>query len=213
MIRPTLAAAVLLGFGLPAAAQDSFSLSYGAAVTSNYIDKGTSQSDGKPAVQGYVEGAYGIFYGGVWTSTVDIYGDNLEVDLYAGVRPELGGDLTIDFSYYRYLYDDSGDCCGEFILLAGYAVADIGEVSAEFDYDPVNDTQWGELGASMGIVAEFTLGGKIGTDFGSYDLGKDKVAWDVGVSRGLGDFATVDLRYYDSNDDPDTAVLTISVDF
>ena len=67
MIRPTLAAAALLGFGLPAAAQDSFSLSYGAAVTSNYIDKGTSQSDGKPAVQGYVEGAYGIFYGGVWT--------------------------------------------------------------------------------------------------------------------------------------------------
>ena len=47
-------------------------LSYGAAVTSNYIDKGTAQSDGKPAVQGYVEGAYGIFYGGVWSSTVDI---------------------------------------------------------------------------------------------------------------------------------------------
>ena len=66
----------------------------------------------------------------------------------------------------------------------------------------------------MGIVAEFTLGGTIGTDFGTLRPRQGRqVAWDVGVSRGLGDFATVDLRYYDSNDDPDTAVLTISVDF
>jgi hypothetical protein len=39
------------------------------------------------------------------------------------------------------------------------------------------------------------------------------VAWDLGITRGLGDYASLDLRYYDSNYDDATGVVTISFDF
>ena len=214
-VLPTLA----LGLAAGGAGAQEFALNYGVALTSNYIDNGTTQSDDKPALQGYVEGSYGLFYGGVWSSTVDFPGDpefgddNLEFDLYAGVRPTLG-DFSFDFSYYRYLYDSSGDCCGEFVLIAQYPVADFGEVGVEYDYDPVNDTRWGEAAGALTFAEVWEVGGAVGTDWGSEEWGEDdKVAWNAGVTRGIGDVASVDLRYHDSNYDPGTAVLTIYLDF
>jgi uncharacterized protein (TIGR02001 family) len=219
--RAFAAAALALGLALaqPLAAQPMPELSYGLAITSNYIDKGSTQSDDNPALQGYVEAAVGMVYGGVWSSTVDFAddpefgGDQIEFDLYAGIRPSFG-DLSLDLSYYRYLYDDSGDCCGDIILTVEYPMADIGAIGGEFAYDPENETQWGELGASVSFLTDWEVGGTVGTDFGSFELGgDDKVAWDVGVTRALGDFAAVDLRYYDSNYDPDRGVVTIGMDF
>ena len=208
-----------LGLAAGGAGAQEFALNYGVALTSNYIDNGATQSDDKPALQGYVEGSYGLFYGGVWSSTVDFPGDpefgddNLEFDLYAGVRPTLG-DFSFDLSYYRYLYDSSGDCCGEFVLIAQYPVADFGEVGVEYDYDPVGDTRWGELAGALTFVEVWEVGGAVGTDWGSEEWGEDdKVAWNAGVTRSVGDVASVDLRYYDSNYDPGTAVLTIYLDF
>lgn len=216
MIRPAIPAiaAAAVAMSVPAAGQTMPELSYGVAVTSNYISDGATQSDDNPALQGYVEGAYGMFYGGVWSSTVDFDdGNNFEFDLYAGVRPSFG-DLSVDFGYYRYLYDDSGDCCGEFVLIFGYPMADLGEVGLEFDYDPENDTQWLEAASFISVFTDFLVGGTVGTDLGTEDWGDDdKVAWDLGISRGLGDLATVDLRYYDSNYDPARGVLSISLDF
>ena len=194
--------AILATFAGTASAQE-FALNYGAAITSNYISDGATQSNDNPALQGYVEGSYGLFYGGIWSSTVDFAddpefgGDQIEFDLYAGVRPTLG-DFSFDISYYRYLYDDSGDCCGEFVLVAQYPVADFGDVGVEFDYDPVENTRWGELAGALTFKEVWEVGGAIGTDFGSEEWGNDdKVAWDAGVTRGLGEIASVDLRYYD----------------
>jgi uncharacterized protein (TIGR02001 family) len=220
MIKTSLAAAAVAALlAAPAVAQDQFELSYGVNITSNYMSKGLTQSDDNPALQGYVEGAYGMFYGGVWASTVDFPGDpefgddNLEIDLYAGIRHAFG-DLSVDVGYLRYFYDDSGDCCGEFVLAAAYPMADLGELTGEFDYDPVNDTRWLQGGVALNLPAEFSLGGTLGTDFGSMDLGEDdQVAWDVGLTRGLGDFAAVDLRYYDSTYQGGRGVLSIGVDF
>ena len=221
MIHPAIStAALVLGAAAatPATAQMRPVLSYGVAITSNYISKGTTQSDDNPALQGYVEGSYGMFYGGVWSSTVDFgddpdYGnDNVEVDLFAGARRDFG-DVSADLGYYRYYYDDSGDCCGEWILALGYPMADIGAVGAEYRYDPQTHNQWGTLSAAVGFLTAWEVGGEISTDFGSWDLGFDKVVFDLGVTRALADFAAVDLRYYTSNDDPDHLVLTISADF
>lgn len=201
-----------------AAAQQAPALSYGFAITSNYIDDGSTQSNDNPALQGYVEGSLGIAYGGVWASTVDFPGDpdlgrdRAEFDLYAGVRQTFDL-LTLDASYYRYLYDRSGDCCGEFKLAANYPMADLGALGAEIDYDPSGKTRWGSLGAELYFGRVWTAGGSVGTDFGSEDLGERKVAYDVGLNRTLGDKANVDLRYYDSNFDPGHVVVTIGMDF
>lgn len=203
----------------PALAQDRLEMAYGLTVTSNYISDGATQSDDKPAVQGYVEGMFGMVYGGLWASTVDFPGDpefgddNVEIDTYLGLRHSLG-DVDLDFSYYRYFYDQSGDCCGEFILKAGYPMADLGALGLEFDYDPEQETTWLEGTVGILFTTDFEVGGSVGSDFGTEAWGeRDKVAWDVGVSRGLGEIATVDLRYHDSNYDPGRLVLSMDLDF
>ncbi len=212
------AVAIALMLAGPALAQSALEMRYGFAVTSNYIYKGTTQSNDNPALQGYVEGSLGMVYGGLWSSTVDfpadddLAGDGIEFDLYAGLRHQLG-DAEVDVSYYRYLYDETGDCCGEFKFLLGYPMADLGGLIAGYDYDPTSGQQWGKLGASLGFARVWAVDGTLGTDFGTQDLAEDKVAYDVGVNRGLGDKGKVDLRWYDSNLDPGHVVLTIGMDF
>lgn len=211
MIRFALCA--VLAFGLPAAAaaQDGPGLGYGIAATSNYIFRGATQSDG-PAVQGYVEGTTGTFYGGIWASTVDLDEDEVEVDLYLGIRPQFG-DLTVDLSYTRYLYDESGDCCGEAGLFLGYPVGEVAEVGAGLYVDPENETTWAQASGAATVLGDYDLSGTVGSDFGTLDEDRDRVAWDFGVSRGLGSAGTVDLRYHDSTLDPARAVLSIGLDF
>jgi uncharacterized protein (TIGR02001 family) len=217
MLRASPVLLVSALVALPAAAQE-FGWSAGVTATSNYIFRGTTQSDDRPAVQGYVEGEMGIVFGGVWASTVDFPGDpdfgddNVEFDLYGGIRPDLG-PVSVEINYTRYLYDDSGDCCGEFGFLLGYPVNDAVEVGGAFYGDPGSDTAWLQAGGGIVVLQDYLLDGTLGTDFGTLDYGKDKVAWDLGVSRGFGEFATVDLRYHDSNVDPGRAVVSLSLDF
>jgi uncharacterized protein (TIGR02001 family) len=212
MIQRLLPVALVLA-AAPAAAQTAPAFSYGAAVTSNYIFRGSTQSNDNPALQGYVEGAYRLFYGGVWASTVDIDDDTVEFDLYAGVRPTFG-DVAVDVSYVRYLYDSSGDCCGEIAVGLDYPMADLGTLGAKVWYDPAADTVWAQAAAAVSIFGDFEVGGTVGSDFGTLDLDeRDKVAWDIGVGRGLGDHFDVGLRYYDSNYDPGRFVLAIAADF
>ncbi len=195
-----------------AQAQEPPEFSWGVAATSNYIFRGVTQSDDKPAVQGYVEGAFSVFYAGAWGSTVDLDGDRFELDLYAGVRPELG-DISFDIGYIRYFYDETGDCCGEILLGAAAPLGDAAEVGAAFYWDPEAETTW--LEATAGIAAPFDLyvDGVAGADFGSLGFDGDKVYGAIGVSRTFADTATLDLRLHDSNVDPARLVLTASFDF
>jgi uncharacterized protein (TIGR02001 family) len=87
-----------------------FDLAFGAALTSDYMFRGITQTDHEPALQPYIEPSYGIFYGGVWASNVDYLAPepDAEVDLYFGVRPEIGL-LSTDFGFLHYLYPDASD--------------------------------------------------------------------------------------------------------
>jgi uncharacterized protein (TIGR02001 family) len=221
LLAVTALIVVAPGFAL---AQSAPELSYGVALTSNYIDQGVTQSDDKPAIQGYGEVAVGLFYGGVWASTVD-FGegteDNVEFDLYAGIRPSFG-DLSLDLNYTRFIYDDTGDYGGEFALIATHPLSDIGEVAGAIYYgqppeeegDPDDQYTWGEIAMAFPFAEVWSAGGTIGADFGTHDLPDgDKYAWDLGVSRYIGDYVTLDVRYYDSNYDEDTFVASIAADF
>jgi uncharacterized protein (TIGR02001 family) len=213
MIHSGIPAIALAFLAMPAAAEAASAFNFGFSVRSNYIDDGTTRSEDRPALQGYVEGSYGTFYAGVWSSTVDIDDDSLEVDLYAGIRPTFG-NLSIDLSYYRYLYDDTGDCCGELVLLLLYPIAELSDVGLELNYDPAGEDRWAEVALAINLAQVYEVGGNIGSDFGSRDLGEgDKVAWNLGVSRTLGDNANVDLRYYESNYDPSRGVVALNLDF
>ncbi len=195
-----------------AQAQDVPSLSYGVSATTNYIFRGETQSDDRPALQGYVEGELGLFYAGAWASTVDIDDDRAELDLYLGVRPSFG-DLEFDIGYIRYLYDETGDCCGEITLGVGAPLGESAEVGAAMFYDPEEGTNW--LEATAGVAAPFELyvDGVAGADLGTLGLDGDKVYGNIGVSRTFGEVATIDLRLHDSNVDPARLVLSGSLDF
>ena len=205
-MRTSLLALGLFGLSGAAMAQD-ITTYVGAAVTTDYISDGVTQSDGEPALQGYVEAehASGVYLG-AWASTVDLDGDSVELDLYLGFRNEVG-PITYDIGYLRYFYDESGDCCGELILALGYAVNDMVGVGLELSSD-LEGTESVRPEIVLALPADVELSGGI-TVF-SDDGGE---AWDVGLSRLLTDTVGVDLRYHDASYvDEGTFVLTLSWD-
>lgn len=69
------------------------------------------------------------------------------------------------------------------------------------------------MGRPLYLADVWTVGGSVGTDFGSDGYEERKVAYDVGVNRTLGDKANVDLRYHHSNLDPQRGRVDRHVDF
>ena len=184
----------------PEEIQSAIDVAFGAAITSNYISRGITQSDNKPAFQAYMEATYGIVYAGVWGSTVDFGDDNKgEFDLSAGIRPEFG-KLSLDIGYVRYLYTADGDCCGEAYAKADFAATDSFTVGGEVFQDFTAKTTYLRGKASYALPQDFELSGGFGTyaQFKQHD-------WDVGVSKTFADVATLDLRYFGFRDDVETS--------
>lgn len=91
----------------PAIAQE---VSYNAAVTSNYIWRGTTQTNDNAAFQAGADIDFGNnFYAGAWASNVD-YGDDTtyELNLYAGYGFDAAG-LSYDIGYLAYTYDGNNE--------------------------------------------------------------------------------------------------------
>lgn len=117
-------AAALLIFSLPASAdgmrrsikdppaeKERCSYTANTALTTEYVFRGFSQSAGAPAVQGGFDATCGIFYAGVWASSID-FGKNtiandgvakIEMDWYAGFKP-VTGRVTWDLGVIYYTY-------------------------------------------------------------------------------------------------------------
>lgn len=87
-----------------------FDIAFGVAFTSDYVLRGISQSNRKPAVQGYFEGRYNIndmiqLYAGIWGSSIASYNASAEIDPSAGVRFTFG-NFGLDLGYVYYYYPD-----------------------------------------------------------------------------------------------------------
>jgi uncharacterized protein (TIGR02001 family) len=109
---PAAALAASLSLCAAPALAQGLSFSGGMTVTSNYMSRGVTQSMDRPALQFWGEVENMGFYAGVWASSVRLGTDRAEIDLYAGYRFSVGA-ASFDVGYVRYLYDRSGDCCGE----------------------------------------------------------------------------------------------------
>ncbi len=186
---------------------DRIDFALGVAATSNYMSDGFTQSDEGPALQAYGEISSGIFYSGIWMSGVELDGDRIEFDLYAGIRGELGG-IALDLSYYRYLYDESGDCCGEWIGKADIALGEKLTLNTEVDFDPQAVVIQGTIGATLAATDEWEVSGAIQENF---DTGFSD--WNAGVTWSMTDQLSMDLRYYGSDAHNDRIVATLAWDF
>jgi uncharacterized protein (TIGR02001 family) len=173
-----------------------FTTSLGFSVVSEYVAGGFEQSDG-PAFQPWVEVEHSSgFYYGLWASNVDGptlgTADSVEVDVYAGYRGSAGA-VSYDIGYFRYLYDDSGDCCGELILNLGYSIGDRLSMNTVLFWDPETD------GAAIQQKASFDLGNdfSVSGDVKARNNG-GHTSWTLGVGKSLGG-VDIDVRYHDTD--------------
>ena len=83
------------------------SLSANIGVVSNYLWRGITQTDDKPAIQGGLDYSHSSgFYAGTWLSNVDFNLDennpSAEVDLYLGYTNSIVEDLTYSLKGIYY---------------------------------------------------------------------------------------------------------------
>lgn len=197
-----LAAAALAGATLtsPVQAQEPpITLSGNVALTSDYVFRGTSQSDEHAALQGGLELALPTggpeLYAGFWGSSVDFTDATVEVDGYAGARGEIHGfGYDANVTYYWYpgsasnLNYDFVEIGGSLSYDAGFAIPTIGvQYSPDFFGD--SDQAWyGYAGVEVpvpGLPLPLTLTAQVGhqwiRDNAAFGL-PDYVDWQIGAS-------------------------------
>ena len=212
MMKKTLlasgVAALALMAAVPASAQ-GYTFSWGGTVTSNYISRGVTQTQNRPAFQPWVEVESNGFYGGLWASNVRFGGgdsDRVEVDIYGGYRWSFE-NTSFDVGYARYVYNSSGDCCGEFYALVEHEAGTLTMFGgAYFGHDgslTVNDTH---VGLSLALMDNLSASTKLG------HAGSVTYA-DLGVTYAFNDNFDVDARVYRSGPLGTRAVLSVNFGF
>jgi len=197
-----------------------------AAITSNYIFRGVSQTDDDPAVQGSFEYKHPVgFYTGVWGSNVDdsVSEGNVELDLYAGFRKEIAEGLGLDLSIIYYWYPgDSQSTQRDYVeghVGLSYLFSKLPldpNLGLGFNYSP---DFFGEDGNGyyvngtlrLTLPYQFTLGFELGYQYVEGDKttgngaglndgdGYDYLFWRIGISKELLGFV-LDLSYYDTSE-------------
>ena len=190
--------------------EPDYTLSANVAVATDYLFRGISQTDNKPAVQGGFDFNHKSgFYAGVWASNVDFGSADdakVEMDLYTGYSGTFLEHASWNANVLYYLYPpNSSDNYQELIGTLGY---DFGFVAlnAGLAYSPdffngSGDGFYYSLGATVPLPVDFKLGLLVGhqvieknSRFGTPDY----TNYSVGVSR---EFVGVnfELSYQDTD--------------
>ena len=103
-----LGAAFAIGLASGAQADDNkLTLSATTAFVTDYLFRGVTNTENNPAVQPEVDLYYGIFYAGMWGSN-SAFGDNVEIDYYAGITPKWG-NITFNIAGLAYTFPGCND--------------------------------------------------------------------------------------------------------
>ena len=182
--------AIITSFGSLQAAEFEGNI----ALSSEYMWRGMTQSDGEAAVSGGfdISGESGAYFG-VWGSNVE-YGDDatMELDYYFGYAGETEGGLSYDIGYLLYDFPGADYDAEEIYLGLGYSYFGVTYYAGQDDA-PDNV----EFSVSLG---ETGLGLTIGDydDVGQYTI----LAYDLPISlAGL----SIGLAWNDIDYDDDTA--------
>jgi uncharacterized protein (TIGR02001 family) len=190
----------------PAAPPAKFDVGFGLAGTSDYVSRGITQTDSRPAIQGYIEPSYGIEYVNVWSSNVD-FGDDFrgaEIDLAGGIRPKFGPlSLNVGWVHYFFIPENVGPSYGEVFAKADYEVTDKFVIGTQFwfapDFDQTGKTSTFQvIGAKWLLPRNISLYGGVGYQFFEDPKSFESLAWTVGVSYAWKSL-TFDVRYWDTD--------------
>jgi len=207
-------ALAVMGPGAALAQDLPVDLSATVTWTSDYIFRGITQNDGKPALQAGVTADHdsGAFVG-LWGSEIDFGGDaDYEIDVFAGFgnAVDLGfGELDYSAGAYYYWYPGENELNYlEVGLDLGYGLGPADLVGAVYYSPEVSDAigGWWYLagGTSVTIGGPVSLFGNVGWTICENSCGYDKddeetvVDWNLGVALAL-DPVTVEVVYIDTD--------------
>ena len=201
-------------------------VSRSAALTSDYVFRGVSQTNGDPAVQAGVEFASDSgFYAGTWGSNVSWLSDysaagipvsnSLELDAYAGYRGKFSERVSFDVGALYYWYP--GD------YPAGFNSPDTGEVYAGltvaatdtlslgaryshavtdlFGYVDSDGSGYLDVSASLALGAGWSLSAHGGKQWIENSEAFEYADWKLGVSKAFDNGFSVGLAYTDTDAD------------
>jgi len=203
-----------------ALADSPHSITANIGVVSNYVWRGVTQTDDKPAVQGGLDYAHESgFSAGTWLSNIDFgedeFGDSgdesVEIDFYAGYDFSLGEDISLGLStiYYAFPNDNLDADFWEIGISGGYKWFTLGIQYTVWNGDDNDDFAFeqGDLyyygSAEFELPYEIGLGLRVG--YYDFDTAEDYTNWGVSISKAAGDFGTFSLNYDQiDGDDYDT---------
>ena len=199
----------------PSEAPWKFGIGLGINGTTDYISRGITQDDSKPAIQGYVEPSYGLgpnwgdAFVNVWSSNVDFGSgfEGAEVDVAGGLKPKfLGPKWSPQIGWVHYLY--SGNISPEYGEVYGKTDYTFGEddkytlralvfFAPDFSQTGKNAT-WVAGGARVKFWKNFAAYAGAGYQFFEDPNAFEQFAWTTGLSY-YWKSLTFDVRYWDTN--------------
>lgn len=189
------------------------------AVVNDYLFRGLSQTNWRPAVQPGIEYDHASgWYVGTWGSNISWLSDastgaapvssSLELDLYTGFRGSFGGDWSYDVGLYEYYYPGSYPA-GFTRPYTTEAYGSLGYKGVTLKYSHAFTNLFGfKDSKNSGYVDlswnyEFSPGWTLNLHAGHQDVrhvaGASYSDWKVGVTRAFSHGYSVSLGYYDTN--------------
>lgn len=182
--------------------------SAGVTFTTNYISNGVTQTKNDPTAQPWLEYRLDRFYVGTWWSNVNFDGndDKVEFDVYVGVKDALDGGIFYDVGYARYLYDDTGDCCGEFLFTLGYDHEEKFAIEGYTAFDPDADAFNTRLSFAVSLSPRIDISGT----YGWRDV-NDNEYYHIGIGYSLNPHMSLDVRYHGAQTGFDGVVASLAL--
>lgn len=226
--------AMLSCLGLLSAGAAHAEVSGSITLTSDYLFRGISQTDGKPALQGGVEWAHDSgFYVGTWGSSISWLADSdpeissqLELDGYVGYRGDFGDSgFGYDVGAVHYWYPGS--------YPAGFNKADTTELyagvswnilSAKYSYAvtdlfgiPDSDGSSNlDIGVGWEFAPSWSLNGAVGKQWVAGSAGTATYAfWSAGIGKSFDNGFDIALNFNDNDliGPDDTIILAVTKSF
>ncbi|MCM2678350.1 TorF family putative porin [Echinimonas agarilytica] len=218
----TLIASAILAASIAAPAAAVEGLSANAAVASDYVWRGLTQTDNGPAISGGIDYDAGNgIYVGTWASNVDFGDDDAtyEWDFYAGYAGEIEGfSYDVGAIYYAYPDADEDTDFSELYVSGGYSFLTVG-VATLIDSDAGGDFA-DDFYYNADATFEVAEGLELGLHVGYYDVdGADDEVIDYSASLSKDGFTfwvgstDIDDDADETKDDEVRAVVSYSVDF
>lgn len=201
------------------------------SLTSDYVFRGVSQSNQKPALQGGVEyAADSGAYAGAWGSSVSWLSDlstsaapisnSVELDVYGGYRGKFSEAVSYDVGalYYWYPgdYPSGFNSADTLEVYAGVTVAASDKVSLGakysyaatdlFGYVDSDGSGYLDLSANFAVADGWSVGAHAGKQWIEGNEAFEYTDWKLGVTRAFDSGVSVGLAY--TGTDADDALYT-----